>query len=100
MNEEHVVDEVVEETGNTEQTEAENVEKFMENVDYSQIMQQIQEQSNIINEQSELIKQMKAMLNAQFERTNINIDPDNEIEQYLNSADSLTSQILKSYNKE
>ena len=100
MNEEHVVDEVVEETDNTEQTEAENVEKFMENVDYSQIMQQIQEQSNIINEQSEIIKQMKAKLNAQIERNNINIETDNEIEQYLNSADSLTSQILKSYNKE
>lgn len=52
----------------------------------------------MIKAQNEEIAELKKMLSEKFTQTEI--EPENEVDAFLNSAKSLTSKILKSFGKE
>ena len=51
-------------------------------------------------ESVELIKQMKTMLNDQFQSSDKKPGIEGEIESYLDSEESLTGRLLNKYKKE
>lgn len=68
-----------------------------EYIDYTETIKELTE---TIKQQTNEIELMKALLNSQFQESNVAVNPENDIENYFNSDKSLTHKILKSYKGE